>query len=276
MIRRLAALASAGAIVAMLLSGCVTQSGGDGDIGLGVSNAGNTDTGSVVGEQGVPRERAKAHTDLAAAYYELGNLGVALDELRIAIGADPSYAQAYNILGLVHADLRENASATASFERALRLDPGDPDANHNYAWFLCQTGREEQSLRYFLAAVRNPLYATPQKSYTLAAGCALRKKNGDREAQDYFERALRFDPNYSAALIGLAQIKYRLGEMGESRILVDRYNRVSEPTAESLWLALRVARAIGEKGAEASYSDQLRRLFVGSPEYQKLARGQYD
>ena len=177
---------------------------------------------------------------------------------------------------MVHADLRENALATASFERGLRLDPGDPDTNHNYAWFLCQTGREEQSLRYFMVAVRNPLYATPQKSYTLAANCALRKKNGDREAQEYFERALRLDPTYTAALMGLAQLKYRFGEMGETRILVDRYNRVTAPTAESMWLALRAARAIGDKAAEASYADQLRRLFAGSPEYQKLAKGQYD
>ena len=87
---------------------------------------------------------------------------------------------------------------------------------------------------------------------------------------------MRLDPGYSAALIGLAQLKYRLGEMGESRILVDRYNRASEPTAESMWLALRVARSIGDRGAEASYANQLRRLFSGSPEYQKLAKGQYD
>ena len=256
-----------------LVAACASQSNNS-DIGLErVADTGG-DSNSVA-EQGLPRERAKAHTDLAGAYYQLGNLAVALEELRIAIGADPAYAQAYNVLGLVHAELRENAQATASFERALRLDPNDPDINHNYALFLCGSDREELSLRYFMTAVRNPLYATPQKSYTLAASCALRK-NLEADAATYFDRALRLDPTYSAAMIGFAQLKFRRGEMADSKNLVDRFNRIVEPTSESLWLALRIARAVGDRNGEASYTGQLRRLFAGSPEYQKLLRGQYD
>ena len=126
------------------------------------------DSGPIIGEVSPPRNRARMHTELAAAYFERGNMGVALEELRIALAADPNYAPAYNVLGLVHMDLNENPQAQQSFERALRIAPNDPDINHNYGWFLCQTGREEQSMRYFLAALKNPLYTTPQKSYALA------------------------------------------------------------------------------------------------------------
>src|SRR5439155_98792 len=83
------------------------------------------------------RERARIHTELAGSYYQRGNLGVALAEARTAIAADSSYAPAYNVLGLVYSDLRENGEAEGAFERSLRLNPNDPDANHNYAWFLC-------------------------------------------------------------------------------------------------------------------------------------------
>lgn len=233
------------------------------------------DMSNVIAERGAPRERARAHTDLAGAYYERGNLAVALDELRIAIAADPGYAQAYNVLALVHADLRENEQAQANFERSLRLNPTDPDANHNYGWFLCQTNREEQSLRYFLAAVRNPLYATPQKSYSLAASCALRK-NRETEAIDFYERALRLDANYLSAMIGLAQLRFKRGQLAESKALVTRYNRLVDPTAESLWLALRIERRLGDRGAEGSLAAQLRRQYPGTPEYQDLLRGQFD
>lgn len=260
-------------LTACFVAGCASPSGNS-DIGLERVADTGVDSGGGV-EQGSPRERAKAHTDLAGAYYQLGNLAVALEELRIAIGADPGYAQAYNVLGLVHAELRENSQATASFERALRIDPTDPDINHNYALFLCGTDREELSLRYFMAAVRNPLYATPQKSYTLAAACALRK-NLEADAVAYYDRALRLDPTYAAAMIGFAQLKFRRGEMTDAKSLVDRFNRIAEPTSESLWLALRIARAVGDRNGEASYTGQLRRLFAGSPEYQKLLRGQYD
>jgi type IV pilus assembly protein PilF len=234
-----------------------------------------TDSGAIIAEQGTPRERARIHTDLAAAYYERGNLAVSLEELRIAISADPGYASAYNVLGLVHADLREYDQAQASFERALKISPTDADTNHNYAWFLCQTDREEQSLRYFLAAVRNPLYATPQKSYFLAATCAARK-NKNQESQDYFERAIKLDPNYASAILGLAQLKYRRGDLSDSRSLIVRYNRLVEPTAESLWLALRIERKLGDKSAESSFAQQLRRQFSGTPEFQQLVKGQFD
>lgn len=261
------------ALPILVLAACAgTQQGTD---GLERTTEAPADTGAIIAEQGAPRERARVHTELAGAYYERGNLAVALEELRIAIAADPGYAPAYNVLALVHADLRENDQAQANFERALRLNATDPDVNHNYAWFLCQTNREEQSLRYFLAAVRNPLYVTPQKSYALAAGCAMRK-NREAEALDYYERALRLDSNYVSAMIGLAQIRYKRGQLAESRALVSRYNKLVEPTAESLWLALRIERKLGDKNAETSYASQLRRQYAGTPEYQELLKGQYD
>ncbi|MDP1952393.1 MAG: tetratricopeptide repeat protein, partial [Betaproteobacteria bacterium] len=101
------------------------------------SQSDSVDTGTLTGEVGDPRNRARIHTELGSAYFERGNLGVALEELRIAIGADPNYAQAYNVLGLVHMDLRENDVAQRHFERALALSPNDPDINNNYGWFLC-------------------------------------------------------------------------------------------------------------------------------------------
>lgn len=233
------------------------------------------DSGAIIAEQGPPRERARIHTELAAAYYERGSIAIALEEIRIAIAADPGYALAYNVLALLHADLRENDQAQLNFERALRLNPADADINHNYGWFLCQVSREDQALKYFEAAVRNPLYATPQKSYVLAAICALRK-NLQAEAAGYYERALRLDPNYLAAVLGMAQLKYRMGDLLESRNLISRYNKLVEPTAESLWLALRVERQLGNKTAESNLAAQLRRQYPGTREYQELLKGRFD
>jgi type IV pilus assembly protein PilF len=232
-------------------------------------------TGSVIGEVGPARERAKAHTELAAAYYGRGNMSVALEEVRQALAAEANYAPAYNVLGLVHMDLRENTAAQQAFERALRINANDPDTNHNFGWFLCQTNREEQSLRYFLAAVRNPLYATPQKSYSVAASCALQKKN-ERDAVDFLTRALRIDPSYPPALLTLAQLRYQHGELDEARELVGRFNKLIEPSAESLWLALRIERRLGDRGAEASFANQLRRRFAGTREYEDMQKGRFE
>lgn len=265
----------AGCVLTLLvLAGCAGGGPSTGGPGRGVANE-EMEAGAIIAEQSPPRERARIHTELAAAYFGRGNLAVALEEIRIAISADPNYALAYNILGLLHADLRENDQARASFEKALSISPVDADINHNYGWFLCQTGREEQSLKYFQVAVRNPLYATPQKSYTLAATCAARK-NHNSEAIDFYERALKLDPNYPSALMGLAQLKYRTGSFAESRALLTRYNRLIEPTAESLWLALRVERRLGNREGESNFAAQLRRQYPGATEYEEMLKGQFD
>ena len=230
---------------------------------------------TITGDVGDARNRAKVHTELPALYYGRGNMAVALEELRIAISADSDYALAYSMFGLVYMELRENQLAQTNFERALRLSPTDPDINHNYGGFLCQTGRENESIKYFLQAVRNPLYPTPWRSYSAAGQCSLRKDNL-KDAEEFFLRALRQEPDDPPSLLQLGQIRYRQGSLEEARKLVLRFNKSVDPTAESLWLALRVERKLGERTTEAGYATQLRRRFSGSREYQLLQRGEYD
>jgi len=233
------------------------------------------DTGTIIGEVGDPRNRAKLHTELASMYFSNGNLGVALEELRAATAADANYAPAHGMYGLVYMQMKDRSRAEASFERALRLAPNDADINHNYGWFLCQSGREPESVKYFLQAIRNPLYPTPWRSYSAAGVCSMKLKQF-KDAEAFFERALRFEPDEPASLVGLGLIRYQQGNIGEARKLVSRHNKVVTPTSESLWLALRIERRLGERMQEQAFANQLRRRYPESPEYQALQRGQFD
>jgi type IV pilus assembly protein PilF len=233
------------------------------------------DGGAIIGEVGDARNRARSHTDLASAYFQRGNMGVALEELRIATAADPGHAPAHSLFGLVYMELRENELAARSFERALELAPNDADINHNYGVFLCQSKREPESIKYFMQAVKNPLYAAPWRSYSAAGVCTLRTGN-PKDAEQFFERALRLEPDEPASLLNLGEIRYKQGRMDEARRLVSRYNKLAPPSPEALWLALRIERKLGSRVAEQSYANQLRRRFPGSPEYQALQRGHFD
>jgi type IV pilus assembly protein PilF len=250
---------------AVLLGGCA-GTGSDGP---------SVDTGTIVGEVGDPRNRAKLHTELAALYYSRNSMGVALEELRLAVAADSSYAPAHGMFGVVYQELRENRLAEESFERALRLAPNDPDINHNYGWFLCETKRAPDSIKYFLTAIRNPLYPTPWRSYSAAGQCSLRSNNL-KDADAFLERALKLEPDDPPSLLHLGHLRYRQGNIGDARKHVLRYNKLMTPTAESLWLALRIERRGGERLAETGYANQLRRRYPGSPEYQALQRGEFE
>jgi type IV pilus assembly protein PilF len=239
------------------------------------SDGPSVETGGVVGEAGDPRNRARLHTELASLYYGRGNMSVALEELRIATTADPNYALAYGLFGMVYMELKENALAEQSFDRALRLAPNEPDLNHNYGWYLCQNARPQDSIKYFLQAIRNPLYPTPWRSYSAAGLCSVRGKNL-KDADEFFQRALKMEPDEPTALLHLGEIRYGQGRFDDARSLVQRYNKLMTPGAESLWLAVRIERKAGMRAAEQGYATQLRRRFPTSEEYAKLQRGAYD
>jgi type IV pilus assembly protein PilF len=258
------------AVLLAALAGCANQ-----PTQQPIETSAPHETGTIVGEVGDPRNRARVHTELAALYFERGNMGVALEELRTAAAADPSYAPTHSMFGLVYMDLRENQLAEQSFERALKLSPNDADINHNYGWFLCQTKREEASIKYFLAAIRNPLYPTPWRSYQAAGTCTMRTNNL-KDAEEFFQRALKMEPDEPTSLLHLGQIRYRQGKFDEARRLVSRFNKLLKPGPESLWLALRIERKLGERVAEQSFANQLRRQFPASPEYQQMQRGEFD
>lgn len=251
----------------VLIAGCATQPASE---AVAVP-----DTSAIIGRPSSPENRAKIHTELASAYYQVGNLAVALQDARTAVSVDPSYAPAHSMLGLIYMRLRENQLAEDSFQRALKYAPNDPDINHNYGWFLCETGREAESIRYFRRAIADPLYREPAKSYALAGRCEMRRGN-NKEAEQDFQRALTLRPNEPVALLELGELRYKQGDYLAARKLVRRFNELVGPSASSLWLALRVERKLGQTVAESSYAAELRRRFPGSPEYQKLQRGDYE
>ena len=253
-------------LAAALLAGCAAAPEPEGP---------KVDSGTITGNTTDPRNRARIRTELAALYFSRGNMNIALEELRSAVAADPEFATAHGMFGLVYMELKENTLAQASFRRALSLAPEDPDINHNYGWFLCQTGREGDSIPYFMRALRNPLYATQARSWSAAGSCELRRGNL-READGYLQRALAIDPSQPAALLQLAQMRYRQGNLEEARKLLARHAKIVEATPESLWLSLRVERRLGQRNSELSYANQLRRRFPNSREAQSLLRGAYD
>lgn len=221
------------------------------------------------------QQRAKVHTELGSLYLLDGRSAIALEEARIALSADSNYAPAYNLLALTHMGLNEPRLAEENFQKALQLAPNDPEISNNYGWFLCQNGREQLSINYFMAAAKNPLYVTPTKPYTNAGICAFRLKN-DKVAEEYLSMALRLSSDNNQARLGLAEIAYRRGRYSEARQWVTDIEKTMEPTADVLWAALRIERKLGNREAEARYGSQLRRRFPGSPEQGLLSQGQYD
>lgn len=246
-----------------LLAGCV-QPGGP-----------STGVGDPVAADSDVRQRARTFTDLAVAYYARAQYKIALDELRKAISLDGRYGPAYNVYGLIYMELAEDKLAEENFRRAIELDRTDSDARNNYGWFLCTRGRHDEGLEQFAAALRNPLYAQPERAMAHAGQCAEMK--GDLAlAESNFVKSLKLQPDNAATLLQFASLRYRQAHLTEAQRLLARYDDLAPPSAASLWLGVRIERRLGDRSQEAAYGLQLRKRFPDSNEARLLLAGQYE
>jgi type IV pilus assembly protein PilF len=233
-------------VLVAVLAGCATQgqkSGSDQQNSADIQN------------------RARIHTELGALYAGAGQMKTAVEEFKEALAADPDYAPAHNQLGLVYMTLGEDRLARESFERALRIDPNDSAANNNYGMFLCRRKREKEAFKYFMAALKNPLYTTPENAYANAGVCA-RMQGDDVKAEDLLRKALALQPNQPQALYQLAEIQFKHGDHQGARSLLDRHLQVvSNPSPDALWLGARIADSLGDRNAVGSYGTQLNNRY---------------
>ena len=265
-------LAIAMLLVAAMLGACAGTGGGkpaSQDAG-----AANVDIQNRSGSETEQRKRANIRMQLAINYYQDGKFNVALDELKQALTMDPNYADAHGVLALVYMELREMALSEQSFQRALQLEPSNSDLNNNYGWYLCQNGRERESLAYFETALKNPLYRQPAKPLQNAGVCAQRK--GDMvAAENYFMRSFELDPTGTVAALNLAEIFYGRKDLTRARFYVGQINSTPAATAASLWLGIRIERRLGNRANQNGLETQLARQFPESREAQLEKRGAY-
>ncbi|MFN3566714.1 MAG: tetratricopeptide repeat protein, partial [Burkholderiaceae bacterium] len=170
----------AAAALSMLGAACTTTTTVDG------SQASATSAPAVDPDA---RKRADIRLQLAASYYQKAQFNIALEEAQRALQADPNYAEAYGLLGLIYMDLGDRREADANFARALKLDPASPELNNNYGWYLCQTGRERESIEHFVRAAQTRLYATPGKAMQNAGVCMMQVRDY-KAAEQYLRRSL--------------------------------------------------------------------------------------
>ncbi|MGH8807712.1 MAG: type IV pilus biogenesis/stability protein PilW [Noviherbaspirillum sp.] len=248
----------------MLLAGCASSP---------VANSpGELQT---VSDQTDSQKRARIRLQLAVGYYEQRQMAVALDEIKQALQADPNFAEAYGMRGLIYMDMGETRLAEDSFLQAIRLVPNSPDFNNNYGWFLCQNGRERQSISYFEAALKNRAYQSPAKALNNAGICSLKLKER-AAAERYFSQAFQVDPGNASTNSNLAKIYYDQQDYERARFYIGRVVKADVMTADVLWLAIKIERKLGDRAAEASLATQLRRRHGGSSEYAAYQRGAFN
>jgi type IV pilus assembly protein PilF len=221
------------------------------------------------------RKRASIRLQLAANYYQKGQFNVAFEEVQRALQLDSSYADAYGLLGLINMDLGKQGEAEANFQRALQLDGENPELLNNYGWFLCQSGRERQSIEFFRRAAASKIYATPAMSMQNAGLCMMRVRD-TRSAEEFLKRSFELDAANPVTKFQLARLYLSTRQIERARFYYGLLPRGQDASAEVLWLGLRIAHAEGDVRTERQLATELRRRFPESREAGALRREAFD
>jgi type IV pilus assembly protein PilF len=221
------------------------------------------------------QKRANIRLQLAIGYFERGQTPVALDEIKQALQINSDFGDAYSLRALIYMNMGENKLAEDNFVRAVKLLPNDPDLANNYGWFLCQSGREKQSIPYFDAALKNRSYQSPAKALHNAGVCSAKLKE-NQAAENYFLQAFKLDPGNLSTSAHLGKIYYERADYARARFYVGRASKAENVGPDVLWLAIKTEHKLGDRVAEAGLVTQLRRRHPDSPEYAAYQRGAFD
>ncbi|HXA68534.1 MAG TPA: tetratricopeptide repeat protein [Bryobacteraceae bacterium] len=152
-------------------------------------------------------EFGRNHLSLGSAFFQRGYYDQAEASFRLALRDDPSSAEAHYGLGSVYLKRENLVDARASFEQVLKLTASYPDTGPN-AWnnlglLATREGRISEAIDYFQGALRlNPDYWIALENL----GNAYRQQKRWDEARAALERAVAIRPkdpeaNYSLAMV---------------------------------------------------------------------------
>ena len=240
-----------GAMVLLLLSGCVSTTSGPA----------RSEPDSA--------EAADLLYQLGARYYRNGEYELARDRLLASIEKAPKNPIAHSTLALTYDQLDNRRLATESYEEAVRLAPKNFDVLNTYAVFLCRSGEYDEAQKYFERAIGIRENDDPEIMLTNAGVCMLGKPD-PVQAERYFRLALDEKSTYGDALLQICNLKFQNDEHLLARAFMQRYRSVNPPNAGILYLCVLIEDQMGDETARLECSNELLRDFPNSEESRRI------
>jgi len=209
------------------------------------------------------------YVNMAAAYYQRGQMNEALDRALQGMAQDKRNPRAHYVLGIIYQRLGKTKEARQYFAEAVRIEPNNPDFLNAHGSMLCLERKYAEALAQFEKALADPLYRSPEVARMNAADCA-RRSNRRAESERYLREALSTNPNFAPALLAMAKLSFERGAYPDARHYMARYSRVGQTTPEALLLASRIEAQLGNKKGAKALAEALQARFPDAPELMQL------
>jgi len=216
---------------------------------------------------------ARQHLNYGAALEKAGQFDEAVEQYRIALSFDPTYAKVHYNLAKILMGQSKIDEALEHFAQATRLDPGEAEHRLHYGYALERVGRsDEAGLEYQAAIKLKP--RLPKHHYAWAmlllktqrldeAGAELEQvlrldpenveahfaignvafvNNGVEEAERHYLEALRLDPKRADIRSVLGDVYFQQGRISQAIVQYEEALRLN-PSLRNTEEHLRLARA---------------------------------
>jgi tetratricopeptide (TPR) repeat protein len=156
-------------------------------------------------------KRADLHAALGESYFMSGKAEKAIDEFKVLIELDPS-ARSYVFMGLSYRHLGRFDEAKKYFQQGLKLDPHNAACLFNMGYIEGRQGNQAA-------------------------------------AEQFFQAALRSNPDFSEALLELATLRIADKKFEEAATLLRRYVKVSREPASGYYKLAMAERSLHQMEA---------------------------
>lgn len=148
-------------------------------------------------------DNARAHDNLAFAYYQQGQYARAFHHYQRAVAIQPTRLRAHFNLGILHSAARRYEAAIASFKAALALNPTHVETHFNLGLTYQKAGRYEEAIGYYLTVLD---LAPQHKKAHYNLGRAYERVGRTEDAIRQYTALVALDAEFAKAY-------YRLGEL---------------------------------------------------------------
>jgi len=172
---------------------------------------------------------AEAHAGLSSAYWVPSVWGYsrpgesfhkARSAASKAMALDKTLAAAHGSVGWIALAYDwQWQKAKESFERAIELNPNDPDAYEGFSWYFVVAGRLDKAMEMIQTAVKlDPL----SRAYSNCVAWRYLALGQVEQAIEQHKKTLELDPGYVDAFYGLAEVYLRMSKYSEAIDTIER------------------------------------------------------
>jgi cellulose synthase operon protein C len=198
----------------------------------------------------------------ARDYLAKGDSGAAVIQLRNALQKAPDDAEARYLLGTALTERRDPAGAVKELRKALQLGYPEDEALPALARALVDDGDAKELVDEFGETTLHS--ADAQAAFKTRIGSALLSLGKPQDAEIAFNTALAAKAGYADALLGIATLRARSGDIKETEKIVDAVLAQSQPPPEASLFKAEILVSARQPDAARTV---LEKLLESKPDY---------